>query len=210
VGAWALTEAVPQRGGEAPGESPDLRVERPGRGRGASIFLGKDRRYIGKCQSQRPPKRTQRPPHHTRNHEPSERKLKTCQGVSILIFVNRTGVTEVHLSQNGPRARWVRPAYSTELSASDQQPGPVLRPTMCAPCPPRAVQQSQQHSLRSEQRSSAAAQSPDRGSTDEALWHRPVQRLCQRDGARLAMVTALMHLSGRFHPQYFVTRTGVA
>jgi hypothetical protein len=34
-----------------------------GRGRGVSIFLGKNRRDIGTSQSKRPPKMTQRPPH---------------------------------------------------------------------------------------------------------------------------------------------------
>jgi hypothetical protein len=35
----------------------------PGRGRCASIFLDKNGRHIGKSQSKRPTKRTQRPPH---------------------------------------------------------------------------------------------------------------------------------------------------
>jgi hypothetical protein len=39
------------------------RHELAGRGRCVSIFLDKDRRYIGKYQSKLPPKRTQRPPH---------------------------------------------------------------------------------------------------------------------------------------------------
>jgi hypothetical protein len=36
---------------------------RPGRGRCVSIFLDKNRHYIGKSQPKRPPTRTQRPPH---------------------------------------------------------------------------------------------------------------------------------------------------
>jgi hypothetical protein len=39
------------------------RHELAGRGRCVSIFLDKNRRYIGKYQSKLPPKRTQRPPH---------------------------------------------------------------------------------------------------------------------------------------------------
>jgi hypothetical protein len=35
----------------------------PGRGRCVSIFLDKNRRYIGKPQSKWPPERTPRPPH---------------------------------------------------------------------------------------------------------------------------------------------------
>jgi hypothetical protein len=35
----------------------------PSRGHCVSIFLDKDRRHIGKSQSERPPTRTQRPPH---------------------------------------------------------------------------------------------------------------------------------------------------
>eukprot|EP01047_Picozoa_sp_COSAG01_P057328 COSAG01_NODE_6614_length_3581_cov_1.071018_4_plen_167_part_00 len=41
----------------------------PGRGRGASRFLDQNRRCIGKSQSERPPKRTQRPP---RTDSPTE------------------------------------------------------------------------------------------------------------------------------------------
>jgi hypothetical protein len=37
-----------------------------------------------------------------------------CPAVSILNFVIRTAVTEVNLSQNGPRQRWKRPARRDE------------------------------------------------------------------------------------------------
>jgi hypothetical protein len=58
-----------EHGGEMVG-GMDVLVQRAretscrlGRGRCVSIFLGKNRRHIGKSQSRRPPKRTQRPPH---------------------------------------------------------------------------------------------------------------------------------------------------
>eukprot|EP01047_Picozoa_sp_COSAG01_P010244 COSAG01_NODE_431_length_17124_cov_26.577386_7_plen_233_part_00 len=43
--------------------APPRWADDAGRGRCVSIFLDKNRRYIGKSQSKRPPKRTQRPPH---------------------------------------------------------------------------------------------------------------------------------------------------
>jgi hypothetical protein len=42
---------------------PPLHGCTPGRGHCVSILRDKNRRYIGKSQSKRPPKRTQRPPH---------------------------------------------------------------------------------------------------------------------------------------------------
>jgi hypothetical protein len=48
-----------------------------GRGRGVSRFLEQSRRYIGESQSQRPPKRTQRPPHPQRARP---RLLHPCGG----------------------------------------------------------------------------------------------------------------------------------
>jgi hypothetical protein len=54
----------------------------PGRGRRASTFLVQSRRYIGKSQSGRPPKRTQRPPHQpaaAASARPAAASPSTCQ-----------------------------------------------------------------------------------------------------------------------------------
>jgi hypothetical protein len=56
-----LLRSLAQRHRRLPQRSHAVLV--PTRGRCVSIFLDKNRRYIGKSQSKRPPERTQRTPH---------------------------------------------------------------------------------------------------------------------------------------------------
>ena len=51
---------------------------RAGRGRCVSIFLDRNRRYVGKSQPKRPPKRTQRPPHLRARSRSASRSSATC------------------------------------------------------------------------------------------------------------------------------------
>jgi hypothetical protein len=80
MGTWTWRTTVPTDAWPRP---PCGRELASTRGHCVSIFLDKNRRYIGKSQSKRPPKRTQRTPHHLQRQAPTRvRAVEEADGLA--------------------------------------------------------------------------------------------------------------------------------
>jgi hypothetical protein len=130
----------------------------PGRGRCASIFLDKNGRHIGKSQSKRPTKRTQRPPHlgfwlkhihvepsaaterHPRSEEPPS--VYKLGDQPILIASNPVKSVSLHPHPDGPALTGCRWAGSTRplgrRAGHPPPPPPPRKQGACAPPTPRS------------------------------------------------------------------------
>jgi hypothetical protein len=103
--AGATDRHAAQHGDEAP------RISQPTRVRGVSTFLDKNRRCIGKSQSTRPPKRTQRTPHRQASASSGPRTssatTSTAQG----------SVAETMLTYSGDQRARCAPRRSSRAAA---------------------------------------------------------------------------------------------
>jgi hypothetical protein len=109
-----------------------------GRGRGVSIFLGKNRRYIGKSQPERPPQRTQRTSH---------RQRRPCGGVG------RAGhlVTPINIHTHRARARRILVhLLLATCSATRLLPGGNTRRRRAAPAARSPARPHAPHSVAAE------------------------------------------------------------
>jgi hypothetical protein len=108
--SWSLRGCSP---GRRTTTAPRAGRSHPTRVRGVSIFLGENRRYIGKSQPKRPPTRTPRTPHH-------RRKVPRPGGAAAAI------ATWIHTCRHGEAAHPGSGSGSGHQDLSSQRVDPEL------------------------------------------------------------------------------------
>jgi hypothetical protein len=187
----------------------------PGPGRCVPIFLDKNRRYIGKSQSKRPPKTTQRPPHRRVGHQSRPSQPRRAREQPHDLAERARGRRSRAAGVRGRRRR--RQGRGGEL-VQQRDRRPEHRPLISAPRPDPSNAFFQRLFLGVEARwmhSRRRRHLPQEGAARDELG-RGGQPL-GRGGGFSAVLRAepqqrrrrAVRLARRFHPQYFWTRTCV-